>query len=196
MSKILLEIRGMQYSQAQTGAYVLFMQEVDGNRRLPIIIGAFEAHAIAIEMEKIKPVRPLTHDLFKSFATAFGIRLKEVVINKFKAGVFHAVLVCYDGTREVEIDSRTSDGIAIALRFSAPVFVLNHILDEAGIPASIESDEPSPDETESSEEEPHISEYHHLSIEKLEELLQKAIETENYEQAGKIRDELQRRKKQ
>ena len=133
MKKIRLEIIGMSYSQLQSGAYALILGETEGNRRLPIIIGGFEAQAIAIELEKMKPARPLTHDLFRSFAEAFNVQITEVIINKFVDGVFHARIVCFDGHNEVEIDSRTSDAVALALRFKCPVYTYENIMETAGI---------------------------------------------------------------
>ena len=133
MEKIRLEIIGMSYSQSQSGAYALILGERDGKRKLPIIIGGFEAQAIAIELEKIKTPRPLTHDLFKSFAEAFNIRVSEIIVNKFHEGVFYAVLICSDSETEIEIDSRTSDAIALALRFNCPIYTYENIMVAAGI---------------------------------------------------------------
>ena len=133
MEKIRLDVVGMSYSQSQSGAYDLILGEHDGKRRLPIIIGGFEAQAIAIEIEKIRTPRPLTHDLFKAFADAYHITVTEVVINQFSEGVFYAKLICTDGTTENEVDSRTSDAIALALRFDAPIFVAENVIMEATI---------------------------------------------------------------
>jgi len=143
MDKIKLEIVGMSYSQSQSGAYALILGETEGNRRLPIIIGGFEAQAIAIELERIKPSRPLTHDLFRNFASTFGIVVTEVIINKFHEGVFYSELVCFDGEKIVEIDSRTSDAIALALRFHCPVYTYEPIKAAAGLVMKV-----YPDETE------------------------------------------------
>jgi len=194
MEKIRLEIIGMSYSQSQSGAYALILGERNGKRRLPIIIGGFEAQAIAIELEKIKTPRPLTHDLFKSFSDAFHIVLTEVVINKFSEGVFYAELICSDGTEEKVIDSRTSDAIALALRFSCPIFTYENILVAAGIQMEEESELPS---TSEQTEEPAIEthdKYPDLSIGDLEEMLRIAVNNEEYEKASQIRDEIKKRK--
>ncbi len=194
MEKIRLEIIGMSYSQSQSGAYALILGERNGKRRLPIIIGGFEAQAIAIELEKIKTPRPLTHDLFKSFSDAFHIVLTEVVINKFSEGVFYAKLICSAGTEEKEIDSRTSDAIALALRFNCPIFTYENILVAAGIQMEEESELPS---TSEQTEEPAIEthdKYTDLSIGDLEEMLRIAVKNEDYEKASQIRDEIKKRK--
>lgn len=196
MDRIRLEIKGMSYSQSQSGAYALILGEAEGNRRLPIIIGGFEAQAIAIELEKMKPSRPLTHDLFKNFAVTFNITIKEVVINKFSEGVFFAQLICLDNqNREVEIDSRTSDAIALALRFRAPIFTYETIMKAAGIvldEEDIEDDEEMVDEIED-EEIDEGNEYGQYTLPELEELMSKAIHREEYERASIIRDEITRR---
>jgi bifunctional DNase/RNase len=192
MEKIRLEIIGMKYSQSQSGAYALILEERNGKRRLPIIIGSFEAQAIAIELEKIKTPRPLTHDLFRTFAESFGIRLTEVVINKFQDGVFFAKLVCLQDENEQEIDSRTSDAIALALRFSCPIYTYDSILVAAGI---IAEEEPEPEGGNTPTEElqrkrEDLSEY---SEEELKEFLQLAVGNEDYEKASQIRDEIKKR---
>ena len=133
MEKIKLEIVGLSYSQTQSGAYALVLSEIDGNRRLPIIIGAFEAQAIAIELEEYSPTRPLTHDLFKSFASKFNITVTQIIIYKLTEGVFYSKLVCEQNGVEIEIDARTSDAIAIGVRFDCPVYTYEHILSSAGI---------------------------------------------------------------
>jgi len=193
MEKIRLEIIGMSYSQSQSGAYALILGEKEGKRRLPIIIGGFEAQSIAIELEKIKTPRPLTHDLFKTFAESFNIGLSEVVINKFSEGIFYAMLICSDGTREVEIDSRTSDAIALALRFNCPVYTYESIMVAAGILMEEDQETSKPDEPsgELLSEETSFTEY---SVEELEQMLQSAVENEEYEKASGIRDELKKRK--
>jgi len=194
MEKIRLEIIGMSYSQSQSGAYALILGEHNGKRRLPIIIGGFEAQAIAIELEKIKTPRPLTHDLFKSFSEAFHIVLAEVVINKFSEGVFYARLICSDGAEEKEIDSRTSDAIALALRFNCPVFTYEHILAAAGIQMEEESEiPPAIDQKEEPDNETR-NKYAGLSLEELEEMLRIAVNNEEYENASQIRDEINKRK--
>ena len=193
MDKIKLEIIGMSYSQSQSGAYALILGETEGKRRLPIIIGGFEAQAIAIELEKMKPSRPLTHDLFKRFADTFGITLQEVVINKFIEGVFHAELVCRDGVKEYRIDARTSDAVALALRFQCPIFTVEKIMSAAGIIVD-EKKEDKPVEEKKPEPEKRSALEHYTSAE-LKEMLQKAVENEEYEEASKIRDEMNRRKR-
>ncbi|MEI7726000.1 MAG: bifunctional nuclease domain-containing protein [Bacteroidota bacterium] len=194
MEKLRLDIIGMSYSQSQSGAYALILGERDGNRRLPIIIGGFEAQSIAIELEKIRTPRPLTHDLFKAFADAYSIEITEVVISKFSEGVFYAKLVCTDGAKIQEIDSRTSDAIALALRFSCPVYTYESIMSAAGILMEEEAEmlkheEPAPEEV--SKEQVSFTE---ATYSELKEMLQSAIENEEYEKASKIRDELNKRK--
>lgn len=193
MDKIKLEIVGMSYSQSQSGAYALILGETEGNRRLPIIIGGFEAQAIAIELERIKPSRPLTHDLFRNFASTFGIVVTEVIINKFHEGVFYSELVCFDGEKIVEIDSRTSDAIALALRFHCPVYTYETIMTAAGVVMKDEPDEPDEMLTEAPEKTEEG--YDLLTLSELEDLLQKAIENEDYEKASLLRDELKKRRK-
>lgn len=190
MNKLQLKIIGMSYSQSQSGAYALILGEVEGERRLPIIIGGFEAQAIAIELEKMKPTRPLTHDLFRNFARTFGVEIREVVINKFHEGVFYAKLVSWDGKREVEIDSRTSDAVAIALRFNCPIYTYENILSEAGIIMDDDSPGIRGSKAETTTKD---AEYSTYSIGELEELLSKAVEKEEYERASQIRDEINRR---
>ena len=194
MEKIRLDIIGMSYSQSQSGAYALILGEHDGNRRLPIIIGGFEAQSIAIELEKIRTPRPLTHDLFKTFADAYNIEISEVVISKFSEGVFYAKLVCTDGKKVQEVDSRTSDAIALALRFNCPVFTYESIMSAAGILMEEEAEMLKQEES-AHEEEPteHIS-FADATLVELKEMLQSAIENEEYEKASNIRDEINKRK--
>ncbi len=203
MSLIKLTIKGISYSQTQSGAYALVLSEIEGTRTLPIIIGAFEAQSIAIALEKeIRPPRPLTHDLFKTFADRFSIVIKQVIIHKLIDGVFYSSLICErEGVEEV-IDTRTSDAIALAVRFEAPIYTYENILDKAGIylkmdeELSIEEDlEPDEDEIEFSlgEEEKKENYYSHLSLEELNEQLNDAVTNENYELAAKIRDEISKR---
>ena len=190
MKKIKLDIIGMSYSQSQSGAYALILGEVGGERRLPIIIGGFEAQAIAIELEKMSPTRPLTHDLFKRFASAYNIVIKEVVINKFSEGVFYSELTCYDGNEEKIIDSRTSDAVALALRFNCPVYTYESILSVAGVVMDDETaDIESPDSTVEHEE----STYSQNTLAELQKMLEKAVENEDYEKASLIRDEIKQR---
>lgn len=193
MEKVKLEIVGLSYSQTQSGAYALVLSEVGGKRRLPIIIGGFEAQAIAIELEKMTPTRPLTHDLFKSFAVSFAIQVKEVLIYNLVEGIFYSKIICEQNGEVHEIDARTSDAIAIGVRFDCPVFTYETILSSAGIlldesdEAAISSVEPEEEETSDT---PTISS---MSIAELESLLEEALENEDYEQASKIRDEINRR---
>jgi len=196
MKKIRLDIVGLSYSQTQSGAYALVLGEVNGHRRLPIIIGGFEAQAIAIEIEKMTPSRPLTHDLFKTFAHIFAINVEEVIIYNLIDGIFYAKLVCFDGKKNVEIDARTSDAIALAVRFECPIYTYEFILSAAGIVIEgndfvfLENlDSPTEEKAASSP----VS-YSSLSEEELKEKLQQALSEEAYERAARIRDELSKRK--
>jgi uncharacterized protein len=191
VQKIELTILGLSYSQTQTNSYALILGELNGKRRLPIVIGHFEAQAIALELEKMKPSRPLTHDLFRSFADAFGIMVEEVIINKFQEGIFYALLVCNDGVNIKQIDSRTSDAIALAIRFGCPIYTYENIMAQAGI--AYEDDETEPSNLPAELEEV-VSEFHTMSEDELEEELQKAVEQEDYERASLIRDEIKKRK--
>jgi bifunctional DNase/RNase len=201
MKKARLEIVGLSYSQTQSGAYALVLGESAGSRRLPIIIGGFEAQAIAIELEKMSPSRPLTHDLFKSFAETFNIQITEVLIYNLVEGIFYAKLLCNDGTKDVEIDARTSDAIALAVRFNCPIYTYEFILKNAGIVLDDETTPPLSDastgevlsETESSPSK--SDSYKDKSTEELKGLLKTALDEEQYEMASKIRDELNQRKK-
>jgi bifunctional DNase/RNase len=193
MEKIRLDIIGMSYSQSQSGAYALILGERNGKRRLPIIIGGFEAQAIAIELEKIKTPRPLTHDLFRVFAEAYNIRITEVLINKFSEGVFHAKLICTNDEIDKEVDSRTSDAIALALRFNCPVYTYEHIMANAGIVMDDDADITKA-ESESEQVDPDEDMIIHASDSELQDMLHSAIENEEYEKASKIRDELKRRR--
>lgn len=196
MKKVRLEIVGLSYSQTQSGAYALVLGESAGSRRLPIIIGGFEAQAIAIELEKMTPTRPLTHDLFKSFSETFSIEVTEILIYNLVEGIFYAKLVCTDGTKEVEIDARTSDAIALAVRFNCPIYTYEFILKSAGIvldDESLPSNEPAMVSLAEVETNPE-GEYQSKSTEELKSLLQKALEDEQYELASKIRDEINTRK--
>jgi uncharacterized protein len=197
MEKIQLEIIGMSYSQSQSGAYALILGELGGNRRLPIIIGGFEAQSIAIELEKIPTPRPLTHDLFKSFADNFKITITEVIINKFDEGVFFALLVCNDGTNTLEIDSRTSDAIALALRFKCPIYTYEEVLSGAGIIIEEEKGKQKQKQKQGDPAKEKIrkedTDFTGITINELKEMLQSAVENEEYEKASKIRDELNKR---
>ena len=192
----------MSYSQSQSGAYALILGVVGSRIRIPLMIGAFEAQSIAIGIEKMKPTRPLTHDLFKNFADHFDIKIEEVIINKFEEGIFYARLVCNHNGQRSEIDSRTSDAIALAIRFECPIYCNREIIKEVGIEMD-EKNEPEPPETQQQTDEmpiedttkkTHASKYQDYLVEELEELLKKAVEEENYEEASIIRDEIKRRK--
>jgi bifunctional DNase/RNase len=195
MKKLKLDIIGLSYSQTQSGAYALVLGEVNGRRRLPIIIGGFEAQAIAIEIEKMTPSRPLTHDLFKSFANAYHINIQEVIIYNLVEGVFFAKIICNDGHKELEIDARTSDAIALAVRFDSPIYTYEFILETAGIVIEgndflfLDNIEPVDDVKTLSKDS-----YSNYSLEELQTKLQEAITEEAYEKAAKIRDELNKRK--
>jgi bifunctional DNase/RNase len=194
MDKIKLEIVGMSYSQSQSGAYALILGEVKGNRRLPIIIGGYEAQAIAVELEKIKPTRPLTHDLFKSFADTYLIQIKEVIIDQFRQGVFHAKLVCVNNNIENLIDSRTSDAVALAIRFKCPIYTYEKIMAEAGM--LMDENATNPETLTTPVEVASEPSFEDFTLSELEEMLRKAIANEEYEKASMIRDEISRRKKE
>jgi bifunctional DNase/RNase len=183
----------MSYSQSQSGAYALILGEVKGKRRLPIIIGGFEAQAIAVELEKMKPTRPLTHDLFKSFADTYLIQIKEVIIDQFKQGVFHAKLVCVQNSVENLIDSRTSDAVALAIRFKCPIFTYEKIMTEAGM--LMDENAASSETMTSPADEPPETSFEEYTLSELEEMLRKTIEQEDYEKASAIRDEIRKRNK-
>ena len=205
MSLVKLTIKGISYSQTQNGAYALILNEVDGDRKLPIVIGAFEAQSIAIALEKeIKPPRPLTHDLFKNFAERFGVVIKQVIIHKLVDGVFYSSIICERDKIEEVIDARTSDAIALALRFNAPIFTYKNILDKAGVylnnPLGKENSDSedgilSTPETFGNESESNDSgsTYSKNSVAELHEFLESAIQNEDYEKAAKIRDEISKR---
>jgi uncharacterized protein len=196
-----LNVLGISYSQTQSGAYALILNEENGDRRIPIIVGGFEAQSIAIELEGLKPPRPLTHDLFLSFARVFGINILEVVIYKLEEGVFYSQLICENGTERVTIDARTSDGIALALRFKCPIYTTEEIIAKAGIVLDFDKEHESQSKTGASENfesksPSHISsEYKSYTLEELNEMLDEAISSEDYEKASLIRDEINRRKK-
>jgi bifunctional DNase/RNase len=195
---IRLKVIGISYSQTQSGAYALILAEEKGERRIPIIIGGFEAQAIVIKLENLEPPRPLTHDLFKSFAEACGITVEQVLINKLREGIFYSEIVCTDGERRFQIDSRTSDAVALALRFECPVFIEPQILNEAGIVmnAGAEDEQKKEGELLREKKQAVVSEFNEYSLEELKEMLSDAISQEDYEQAAAIRDEMARRKEQ
>lgn len=192
MNKILLEVIGLTYSHSQSGAYALILGEKGSNKRLPIIIGSFEAQSIAVALEKFDNQRPLTHDLFKTFADTYDISLKEVIVNRFKEGLFFSEIhTVKDGEVSV-LDARTSDAVAIALRFKSPIYTYPQVMEEAGIIMDdIDFEDDSDDKTED------VSEniFDRYDIHELQELLQDAIDNEDYERASIIRDEINIRKK-
>lgn len=195
MDKIELEILGLSSSQSQSGSFALVLGETQGSRRLPIIIGMFEAQAIAIEIEKIVPNRPMTHDLFKSFANSFDFTVEEIVISDLKEGVFFAKIMCSDGSRNLEIDARPSDAIAIGLRFSVPIYTYENVLSEAGIVLTDEEGERESKSAESETEKnkPFTEQLKNMNIDKLKTMLDEALKQEDYERAAKIRDEMNKR---
>ena len=195
MEKIKLDIAGLSYSQTQSGAYALVLSEVIGKRRLPIIIGGFEAQAIAIELEKMTPSRPLTHDLFKNFADNFKINLVEVIIYNLVEGIFFAKLICELDGKEVEIDSRTSDAIALAVRFEAPIYTYEIVLNSAGIILDDEELSENDDITpEINLEDITNDPAERLTLKELKKQLKNSIENEDYEAASRFRDEINKRK--
>jgi uncharacterized protein len=195
MKKIKLKVLGISYSQTQSGAYALVLIEEEGERRIPIIIGGFEAQSIVIKLENLDPPRPLTHDLFKSFADEFQISVTEVFIYKLEEGVFFSKLVCSNGVREYSIDSRTSDAVALALRFACPIYITEEILEKSGITvSSTDSITRNPDDDEALFE-PEVTKYGSNTDEELYKMIDEAVKTEDYERAASIRDELEKRKK-
>jgi bifunctional DNase/RNase len=196
MQKIILDIAGIAYSQTQSGSYVLTLEERGGLRKLPIVIGGFEAQAIAVELENMVPSRPLTHDLFRAFCQAFNVDIIEILIYKFKDGVFFAKLICEQNGVPTELDSRTSDAIAIGVRFKAPIYTLSSILDEvSGLsPSSLSEPYDFDDENDIfGQDEKAPNEWDIYATEELEHQLSEALGNEDYELASKIRDELNRR---
>jgi bifunctional DNase/RNase len=205
VEKIKLDILGLSSSQSHTGSFALVLGEETGNRRLPIIIGMFEAQAIAIEIEKINPNRPMTHDLFRSFAMNFNFSVEEIVISDLKEGVFFAKIVCSDSVKTIEIDSRPSDAIAIGLRFNVPIYTYENILSEAGIVYNDLNDEEeekvdkrarAKQEKAAKEEKAPASQgdpYKNSSVDQLKAMLDEALAREDYEKAAHIRDELNKR---
>jgi bifunctional DNase/RNase len=192
MKRVKLKVMGISYSQTQSGAYALILIEENGDRRIPIIIGGFEAQAIVIKLENLDPPRPLTHDLFKKFADEFNIYVTEVMIYKLEEGVFFSKLVCNNGEKEYSIDSRTSDAVALALRFNCPIFITEEILDKAGITIST-----AESEVASTEEEASTSggKYDSYTDDELSKLIEELVKSEDYERAAAVRDELDKRKK-
>jgi hypothetical protein len=196
MKKIKLEIVALSHSITQTHSYAVVLGELKGLRRLPIVIGGFEAQAIAVALEHMQPSRPLTHDLMKNFMNSFGIELQEIIISDLQEGIFYSKLVCYTTNDTIEIDSRTSDALALAVRFGCPIFTYEHILENAGILMDDSSEKKSNSEVLSTEEL--NSDHENLSslgLEALQILLNEVLEQEDYIRAISIRDEIQKRKK-
>jgi len=195
MKRVKLKVTGISYSQTQSGAYALILNEENGDRRIPIIIGGFEAQAIVIKLENLDPPRPLTHDLFKKFADEFNISVSEVMIYKLEEGVFFSKLVCNNDVKEYSIDSRTSDAVALALRFDCPIFITEDILEKTGITVS----QSEPDATPSAEPDnvftTEIGKYSSYTDEELYKMIDDSVKTEDYERAALIRDEIEKRKK-
>ena len=203
MKLVELQIKGISYSETQSGTYAIILNEAEGDRKLPIVIGGFEAQAIAISLEQeIKPTRPLTHDLFKNFASRFEIHVKQVIIHKLLDGVFYASLICERDEIEEIIDSRTSDAIAMALRFNAPIYTYDTILKRAGFTAAVSGTNErklSEDNwiqefvTEQSKQPDLPNRLEKISLSKLRTLLKKFVTAEDYEKAALIRDEISKR---
>ena len=203
MNLIQMTVRGISYSETQTGAYALILNEEKGERKLPIIIGGFEAQSIAIALEQeVKPSRPLTHDLFKSFGERFNIFVKQVIIHKLVDGIFFSSLICERDKIEEIIDARTSDAIALAIRYNAPIYAYDSILKKAGFTAAISENSKKLSEDkwiqnfvkDQSNRNEDIGDLKKLSVSKLKSLLTKLVSQENYEKAARVRDELSKRK--
>jgi uncharacterized protein len=195
MKRVKLKVLGISYSQTQSGAYALILVEENGERRVPIIIGGFEAQAIVIKLENLDPPRPLTHDLFRSFATEFNISIIEVMIYKLEEGVFYSRLLCNNGEKEISIDSRTSDAVALALRFGCPIYITEEILEKAGITITPAEADTSSDTDNDTLFETGNSKFENYSDEELYKMIDEAVKTEDYERAASIRDEIDKRKK-
>lgn len=200
MNKIKLNVLGISYSQTQSGAYALVLSEENGKRRIPIIIGGFEAQAIAIQLEGLTPPRPLTHDLFLNFSKSFGIELLSVQIYKLEEGVFFSKLHCDNGKKEIFIDARTSDSIALALRFNCPIYTTNEIIEKAGIVLDIEEGmgDEEVEKVTKVEKTPYVEDSEtealkHLNVDELSILLKEAVLKEDYEKASRISDEIKKR---
>ncbi|ROT08184.1 hypothetical protein EEL49_06360 [Muribaculaceae bacterium Isolate-104 (HZI)] len=198
--RVRLKVLGISYSQIQTGAYALILAQSDGPYRIPVVIGAAEAQSIALRMESITPPRPMTHDLFVSFAHAFGVKLTDVFIYKFEDGIFSSELTFTDGERTIKIDSRTSDAIAIAMRTGTPIYTTRNILDETGFIMEVQSDEDLDNDDEDSDQdysvetpfsEPKLENY---TVEELERTLEKLIRDEQYEEAAKVSELIKKKK--
>ncbi len=195
MKRVKLKVLGISYSQTQSGAYALILVEENGERRIPIIIGGFEAQAIVIKLENLDPPRPLTHDLFRSFAAEFNVSIIEVIIYKLEEGVFYSRLLCTNGEKEISIDSRTSDAVALALRFACPIYITEEILEKAGITITPTEPDSSAEADTDNLFETGNSRFETYSDEELYKMIDEAVKTEDYERAASIRDELDKRKK-
>jgi uncharacterized protein len=195
MKRVKLKVLGISYSQTQSGAYALILVEENGERRVPIIIGGFEAQAIVIKLENLDPPRPLTHDLFRSFAAEFNISIIEVMIYKLEEGVFYSRLLCNNGEKEISIDSRTSDAVALALRFGCPIYITEEILEKAGITITPTEPDTSTETDTDNLFETGNSKFESYADEELYKMIDEAVKTEDYERAASIRDELDKRKK-
>jgi hypothetical protein len=198
MQKIKLNILGLSVSQSQSGAYALVLAEENGDRRIPIIIGPIEAQSIAIQLEGLKPPRPLTHDLFKHLATAFEIKVTEVVIYKLEEGIFYSELICMRDNKQIIIDSRTSDAVALSLRFDCPIYTTDEILQRAGIVIEFENEQGQEEWHQPLSNEPMRGkhEYEKYTSAELTQMLNNAVHAEDYEKASAIRDEINRRIKE
>ncbi|MBS1628077.1 MAG: bifunctional nuclease family protein [Bacteroidetes bacterium] len=195
MKKIELEIVALSHSITQTHSYAVVLGEVNGLRRLPIVIGGFEAQAIAVALERMQPSRPLTHDLMKNFMNAFGVELQEIIINDLQEGIFYSKLICYNEHDTIEIDSRTSDALALAVRFGCPIYTFENILENAGILMDEnENTKKKKSQTVAVASDAASDELHKLSLEELQNLLNEVLENEDYIKAIAIRDEINKRK--
>ena len=193
MSKVKLKVLGLSCSQTQSGAYALILSEENGNRRIPIVIGGFEAQAIAIGLERLHPPRPLTHDLFINFAKTFGITITEVNIYHLEEGIFYSELVCMTNGSYMKIDARTSDAVALAIRCNCPIYTTEQIIEKAGIVFNVSEEPAEPAQKEPQPSGTGTDKYDKLSLKELKTLLDKSISNEDYEEASHIRDEIQRR---
>jgi hypothetical protein len=198
MEKIKLNILGLSVSQSQSGAYALVLAEENGDRRIPIIIGPIEAQSIAIQLEGLKPPRPLTHDLFKQMATAFSIEVTEIIIYKLEEGIFYSELICVRNEKQIVIDSRTSDAVALSLRFNCPIYTTEEIISRAGIVIEFENEQGQEEWHQAVSDEPIRGkhEYEKYTSAELNQMLNNAVNSEDYEKASAIRDEINRRKKE
>lgn len=193
MKRVKLKVLGISYSQTQSGAYALILVEENGERRIPIIIGGFEAQAIVIKIENLEPPRPLTHDLFKNFADEFNITVIEVTIYKLEEGVFYSRLLCNNGEKELSIDSRTSDAVAIALRFGCPIYITEEILEKAGITITQSDTDPASENDSDNLFEAGSTGFENYADDELYKLIDESVKTEDYERAAAIRDEIEKR---